>query len=293
MMTKKSLAVIMVLAASALPMRGAHADDLSALSALAGGGMVKEALPSVNVPEAPAPKQEAESPYYDGLEVFLAYARISAKPPAGNDLFQDTVARFGYERPVVNKDKYKFPIKNFGVIKLSVSPAARMTEETAFRGGPVEGEPNEMGYKLLKAVGVKTIVSLQTIHSMNQAQCAKYGFTCRNFGKLPMDLFTWRDSSNFREGFQFAADELKAGRKIYVHCLAGNDRTGIFVAALTIRARACGLPKLDGENKEAVRAAARDAWREFRLWNKWFPKWTTEVDSWVDNFEENREWLCK
>ncbi|MCX5793115.1 MAG: tyrosine-protein phosphatase, partial [Elusimicrobia bacterium] len=236
---------------------------------------------------------EPESPYYDGLEEYLAYASASPKPPAGNDAFQNTVAEFGYERPPVNKDKYKFPIKNFGVIKLSPTPAARMMNELAFRGGPLEGEPNEMGYKLLKTLGVKTVISIQTIHPVNEEQCARYGLTCKNFGRLPMDMFSWRDSSNFREGFQFAADELKAGRKIYVHCLAGNDRTGIFVAALTIRARACGLPKLEGKDKEEVREAARDAWKEFRLWSKWFPKWTAEVDGWVDNFEQNREWLCK
>ncbi|MCX5784144.1 MAG: protein-tyrosine phosphatase family protein [Elusimicrobia bacterium] len=293
MMTGKSLTVMMVLAASALPMRGAYADELSTLSALAGGTAVKEGLPPISSPETVAPKPEPESSYYAGLEEFLEYAKNSPKPPAGNDAFQDTVAELGYERPPVNKDKYKFPIKNFGVIKLSATPAARMMDEMAFRGGPLEGEPNEMGYKLLKAVGVQTVISLQTIHPVNDAECAKYGLTCRNFGKLPMDMFGWRESSSFREGFQFAADELKAGRKIYVHCLAGNDRTGIFVAALTIRARACGLANLNEEDKAAVREAARDAWKEFRLWYKWFPKWTAEVDDWVDNFDQHREWLCK
>ncbi|MFA6435433.1 MAG: tyrosine-protein phosphatase [Elusimicrobiales bacterium] len=241
----------------------------------------------------PALAEGLRGRYYEGLETFLEYSENSPKPPAQNDIFQDTIAKLGYPRVPVNQNKYQFPIQNFGAIRLTREPAERMTDEMAFRGGPLGYEVNEMDYKLLKAVGVQSTSSIQTIHPVNMEKCGQYGLKCENFKKLPFDMTSWRGSENFQYGFKFAVDELKAGRKIYIHCMAGNDRTGMFAAALTIRGQACGIEKLDGENKKLLTAAVSEALLTYRFWPAWFSKWQAEADDWVENFEQHREWLCQ
>ena len=83
--TKKSLTLILVLAASALAARGAQADDLSMLSGLADGTAVKEALPAAGSPEAPAPDPYPEYQRAPGVNITEEYkAKLSAIATAGD-----------------------------------------------------------------------------------------------------------------------------------------------------------------------------------------------------------------
>ncbi len=76
MIAKKSLALMMVLAASVLPLRGAYADDLSTLSGLAGGTAGKEALTDVSTPEAPAPAPYEVNKRAPGTDVTAQFKAI-------------------------------------------------------------------------------------------------------------------------------------------------------------------------------------------------------------------------
>ena len=83
--SKRSLSLILVLAASALAARGAHADDFSTLSGLANGTAVKEALPAAASPEAPAPDAYLEYRRAPGVNITEEYkAKLSAIAAAGD-----------------------------------------------------------------------------------------------------------------------------------------------------------------------------------------------------------------
>ena len=78
-MSKKSIALILGLAASALPLRGAYADDLATLSALANGTAAEGALPAVSAPAVPAPAPAAGYKRAAGTDVTAEYkATLSA-----------------------------------------------------------------------------------------------------------------------------------------------------------------------------------------------------------------------
>ncbi|MFA6433498.1 MAG: tyrosine-protein phosphatase [Elusimicrobiales bacterium] len=84
MVSKKSVAVILALAASALPGRAIYADELSTLSGLANGTTTKTALPVVNPPEAPAPAAYAGYKRAPGKNITGDYySAITAVAAAG------------------------------------------------------------------------------------------------------------------------------------------------------------------------------------------------------------------
>jgi len=83
--SKKSLTLILVLAASALAARGAHADDLSILSGLADGTAVREAMPAAGSPQSPAPDPYPEYQRAPGVSITEEYkAKLSAIATAGD-----------------------------------------------------------------------------------------------------------------------------------------------------------------------------------------------------------------
>ncbi|MFA7009462.1 MAG: hypothetical protein WC204_11445, partial [Elusimicrobiales bacterium] len=84
MNTKRSLAVILVLAASALSARGAYADELSELSNLANGTTAKGALQTPSAPAAAAPIPSAGYKRAPGKDITAEYKTVlSAVAKAG------------------------------------------------------------------------------------------------------------------------------------------------------------------------------------------------------------------
>jgi pimeloyl-ACP methyl ester carboxylesterase len=79
---RKSLAVLLVLAASALPVSSAYAGELSVLDDLKNGTAVKDSLPAVNPPETPIPMRSQT-----GGNVTEEYNSIFRSVPQGVYLF--------------------------------------------------------------------------------------------------------------------------------------------------------------------------------------------------------------
>ncbi len=179
------------------------------------------------------------------------------------------------------------PLGNFGVVLTQGIDARRnIRDGVVFRGGSLDNEPS---YAFLRDIGVSAVVNLQSLHQSDPALCAKYGLTCREVGILPFDFISLTRSSAFQNAFRFVLDERKAGKKVYIHCMKGKDRTGALAAALMIREQACG-----GEfDKVRLRDTIEESLKAHHFWFRNYPKWHAEITGWVENFEGNKDWLCK
>lgn len=179
------------------------------------------------------------------------------------------------------------PVGNFGTVDLAAPRAPEdMLSAPAYRGGSLD---NENAYRFMGTLGVNSVINLQSSHHEDQAACARFGLNCRDFSVLPFDHLRLGKSGDFKAAFNFAVDELKAGKKIYIHCMKGKDRTGALAAALTIRSRACG-----GEfDKAQLKTSIEASLDKHRFWRKNYPGWLSEIRGWVDDFEGNKAWLCR
>ena len=170
----------------------------------------------------------------------------------------------------------------------------------AYRGG----NPSAEAYKLLKGLGVETIINIRNMTKPNWELCEKIGITCINHPVWALDPviiggvtfydrelggIVLHENKYFLDAFQAAVGELKNGKTIYIHCQGGTDRTGALAAALSIRSYACGK----NFDSYELRENTMKTLQKFGFWNHVFPTWGKEIKSWVDNFDQNKEWLCK
>ncbi|MEI7530009.1 MAG: tyrosine-protein phosphatase [Elusimicrobiota bacterium] len=170
----------------------------------------------------------------------------------------------------------------------------------AYRGG----NPSPETYQFLKDRGVDTIINIRNMTKPNWKKCEETGIKCENYPVWALDpgilggvTYNDRDlggivlheNKNFLKAFDAAVAELQAGRNIYIHCQGGTDRTGALATALTIRSYACGKNFDSHELKNEV----MDTLHDFGFWTYVFPSWKTEIRGWIDNFGQNKEWLCK
>jgi hypothetical protein len=191
--------------------------------------------------------------------------------------------------PAVNEpavEPVSIPVGNFGVV-LSQGGGARgnIRDGVVYRGGSLD---NDAAYAFLRNLGVSAVVNLQSFHPSDTALCSRYGLNCQELGILPFDYISLTKNSAFQKAFRFVLEEGKAGRKVYIHCMKGKDRTGALAAALVIREQACG-GTLD---KARLRDTIEASLNAHNFWFRNYPKWHAEIIDWVENFEANRDWLC-
>ncbi len=170
----------------------------------------------------------------------------------------------------------------------------------AYRGGM----PAPATYGFLKKRGVETIINIRNMTKPNWDLCKGLGIKCVNHPVWALDPdilggvtvydrelggIVLHENKYFLDAFNAAVAELQAGKTIYIHCQGGTDRTGALAAALTIRSYACGKNFQSNELRDSV----MDTMQTFGFWNHVFPTWGKEIKGWVDNFPQNKEWLCK
>ena len=118
------------------------------------------------------------------------------------------------------------PVHNFGRVIDGVYRGARIT--------------NEKQFKFIEDAGISTLVNIQWPARDNPGLCKKYGFDC---SYQPVKIVPGADlyfgMKDLKSAFDLTLDELKAGRKVYIHCHFGRERTGILAAALMIRQNMC------------------------------------------------------
>ncbi|MDD5210585.1 MAG: hypothetical protein PHV36_14445 [Elusimicrobiales bacterium] len=180
------------------------------------------------------------------------------------------------------------PIDNLDVVvRQEPSAGGRDGEAVIYRGGKLDSEET---FAFLRGLGVGAVANLQNIHPSNQRLCGKYGLNCGDFGIAPFGVKSLTDSrSNFQGAFRFVNRQRKAGRKVYIHCLLGNDRTGALAAALILRDQACGKTF----DKARLISVLDNSLRKHNFGFRFFSMWHSEIKDWVENFDKHRPWLCE
>ncbi|HAH32008.1 MAG TPA: hypothetical protein DCL44_06815 [Elusimicrobia bacterium] len=190
--------------------------------------------------------------------------------------------------PVASTATTKAPIKNFGVA-ISQNPERGKQEGLVFRGGEPVGE---VAFRFLGELGVKTVISLRALHKSDKNLCAANNMECAEYDMVPVPGMDLSKSKSFMRAFKRAADEMDAGRKIFIYCQGGRHRTSAVVAALTIRDTACGKPF----NRTELSSYLAKTLDEYGFHNSngraFFTAWEKEIRSWSEHFEDN-QWLCK
>lgn len=170
---------------------------------------------------------------------------------------------------------FNAPIGNMGIVSANI-----------YRGSELEKEDD---YKFLKKqLGVDIVVDLRYFERDDQELCRKYGLQCVQF---PLALVILNDAvfdwNTFRKAFRFVLDQRGAGKKIYIHCKHGSDRTGALASAIMIRERACGI-KFD---KHVLWSEIDSTLKKYGFHNI-YPFLRHKIKDWVFEFEKN-PWLCE
>src|ERR1051325_2213370 len=108
--------------------------------------------------------------------------------------------------------------RNFGAV----------VEHRLYRGG----QPASCGeLEYLKSIGVKSILKLNDrgsrIDEDEKREAAAFGITVRSFAFNAATIGEPSTCDDVREALRFVADE--RNQPVFVHCTAGNDRTGYIV----------------------------------------------------------------
>ncbi len=127
-----------------------------------------------------------------------------------------------------------------------------------FRGA----QPRPEGYRTLKEMGIRTVVSLRSLHGEAKAVEAA---GMRSI-VLPMSTFDEVDVGTVRKVVALMADP--ANQPVFVHCAHGKDRTGIVVAVY--RMDVDGWAEAEAE-EEMQAFGFNDIWMQFKDFVQRYP----------------------
>ena len=154
--------------------------------------------------------------------------------PVGNISYGKDV--FGISHLKNNKGlPYNLSYAKDVVTFTSVSDIYRFgqVDETLYRGG----RPDPKQIPELKELGVSTVVDFTTepfkIAGYTEAEaCSKLGI---KHVKIPFVSFENPSEENVKKFFDVVEDVKGKNQKMFIHCLEGKDRTGLFVELYKIR----------------------------------------------------------
>lgn len=172
------------------------------------------------------------------------------------------------------------PIDNFGPVVEGVYRGARVTKDEQFQ--------------FLKDNGISTLVNIQWPLRDDSDLCKKYGFDCSYQAVKIVPFVDWYfGMDDLKDAYYFTLDQLKAGKKVYIHCHFGRERTGILAAALMIRESMCDpVRQLDPQLKEKTWEVVEGSFKKFG-YKMTYEKPFKEMKSWISDFEGNKDWLCR
>lgn len=183
----------------------------------------------------------------------LGLSLVLVSPGAGQSRPETPVATVAQRDP-----KWATPLTIPGV------PNLNQLSPTLYRGG----QPTLEGLRGLKALGVKTIVSLRAFHSENE-RVESVGL-----GHEHIRFHVWRpEDGEMRRFLGIVTDPER--QPVFVHCLRGADRTGMAIATYRI----C----IEGWTKEAAIAEMTQGGFGFH------PRWKNLIQH-VQEFDPGQLW---
>ena len=112
--------------------------------------------------------------------------------------------------------------------RLAGLPNFGFVTDTLYRGA----QPNPEGYRSLQQLGVEVVVDFRNEKDEIEAERQTVETSGMRFVSIP-----WRamDQPNNKQVAQFLTlVQANPGKKIFVHCFAGHDRTGVMIAAFRL-----------------------------------------------------------
>jgi len=106
-----------------------------------------------------------------------------------------------------------------------------------FRGG----QPKKEGYPNLKALGIEIVVNLRDEKDKIAEERAVVEQHGMRFVSIPWNARRGPDDRQVAEFLEFV--RANPARKIFVHCKAGKERTGVMIAAYRIAAQGWTAPQ--------------------------------------------------
>jgi len=124
-------------------------------------------------------------------------------------------------------------------------------------------QPDEEGFAELKAMGIKTVVDLRTLHS-DEEECKKFGL---GYASIPMQAWEG-DNEDVVQFLKIVSDP--ARQPMLVHCQHGADRTGTACAVYRIA--------VEGWSKEdAIKEMTEGGYGFHSMWDNLI-KYIREMD---------------
>jgi len=103
-------------------------------------------------------------------------------------------------------------------------PNFYQVDDALYRGG----RPNQDGWKKLKSLGIKTVISLRGEDEQSAKEKEK-ALTCgMNFFQLPMSIYTRPTDEQVLRFLEIVL--YKDNQPVFVYCTSGRDRTGAMIA---------------------------------------------------------------
>jgi protein tyrosine/serine phosphatase len=125
-------------------------------------------------------------------------------------------------------------------------------------------QPEEEGFAELKAMGIKTVVDLRTLHS-DEEECRKTGL---GYASVPMKAWEGENDKDVVEFLKIVSDPNR--QPVLVHCQHGADRTGTACAVYRIA--------VEGWSKEdAIKEMTEGGYGFHSMWDNLI-KYVREMD---------------